>query len=89
MERQKLVERLIYQKYNYTVGGFENSFADGNLEEMPSREEMIKEVYNEVMCATYVEMKMGLYPITQDIRFLGKETIMDLIVTRFNKEGEY
>lgn len=77
--REQTVKKLIKQKINWVVGGYENAVSDKHIEEMPSREQIADEVYQEVIDSKYLEIGAGLMPIQKDIRFLGKQRIKQLI----------
>ncbi len=77
--REIKVAALVREKANWVVGGWENSVTDGHLDTMPPVEDMEAEIYDEVLSAKWVEMKAGLVPITEDIRFLGTKRIKELI----------
>ena len=84
--RTLLVERVVDSSVNWVIGGYENSVADGHIDEMPSQEQMEAEIYDEVMATDYVEVAGGLKQIKKDIRFLGTETIKQMITDQVTRD---
>jgi hypothetical protein len=86
--REKVVKRLIRSKANDILGGLENSILDKEIDEMPPREDIFADIYDDVINADYYETSRGaLVPVHKDIRFLGKSRIESLINERLDKEG--
>lgn len=74
--RKILVARLAVEKARWVVGGYENSVLDELMSEMPSVQEMVEEVYQEMITDSVMLTHKGVIKLTKDIRFLGKETLM-------------
>lgn len=81
-----LIKKVIEEKFNQIVGGYENDLSDHGYK-VPSSDEMKIEVYQEVMQAKVVSTKFGLVSVKKDIRFAGTENIKLWIDQRFQKEG--
>lgn len=86
--REKIVKMVIKESFCEIVGGEENSLADGQIEKMPSIEDLKQWVYDSVMKADNVWTKMGKMSVKKDVRFLGTERIKELIQERFNRDYE-
>lgn len=81
-----LIKKVIEEKFNQIVGGYENDLSDHGYS-VPSAEEMKVEVYQEVMQAKVVSTKFGFANVKKDIRFAGTENIKLWIEQRFQEEG--
>lgn len=83
---QKHAWAQVIEATNYITGGYENDLADGHIDCIPSRECLIEEIYDHVMsCTTYEGCVLGA-PI-KEIRFVGKDFIIEQIKERLIKEG--
>ena len=70
------IRSMCYQ----TLGGWENSVTDGDIKEMPTYKEMEQEVYYEVIhCSTFETESGWLISVGSEIKFAGKENIMEYI----------
>lgn len=68
---------------DWILGGYENDILDGNREEMPSKEVLIDQIYEQVMtCTTYPGTV--IYTPLKQIRFAGKKFILDEIEKELN-----
>ena len=85
MNREEKVRRLVKQKFNWVVGGLENSLADKHIDEMPCAESIKASIHYEVMNAKELEIGPYLMPIQKDIRFLGTEKIKQIIDEVYEK----
>lgn len=85
-KHQKEAIRNIHYGYTWTIGGLENDVQDGNIEALPSVEDMFEQVYAEVMDATFDEMscKAGA-PIC--MKFAGKAFVRKQIAVEFARDG--
>lgn len=88
MKREEMVMRLIAQKYNWVVGGFENEILDGERDQMPTQQTIEEHIYDEVMDADGLEVGFNIFPIKKDIRFLGTEKIKKMINEFYNKKNK-
>lgn len=86
MLREQKVKHLVRVKTGWVLGGHENAVLDGHSKKLPSKEAIISEAYDEVMTAKFLELGGGLIPIEKDIRFMGKEAILELIKKEVEKE---
>ena len=84
-KREEIVQLIIKKEWNSYVGGLENDLEDGFITEMPSRQSIIETVYKIVINTKDVKCQMGYMPVAKDIRFLGKEKIMNMVVEYNNK----
>lgn len=67
--------RNVEGAYTYVLGGYENSVQDGQLDEMPSVEDMFEEVYDEAMNSGHEMlggMRMDGGPAPICVKFDGK-----------------
>jgi len=71
---------------NWIVGGYENSIQDGELDVMPSRAQLIDEIYWTV---THCFCQEGMIASMEvpEVRFAGKKFIMERIEKRLDKWG--
>lgn len=83
---QKLAAKKVKAAYNWIIGGLENSVQDGNLDKMPSIEDMFEQVYDGVMTEDYGDGYAGGNTKTE-LRFAGKQFILDTIANMFRKDG--
>jgi hypothetical protein len=86
--REQLIYMLIEDRYNWILGGYENSLSDGYIETLPSRELIEQEIYEEVIQSKQLSVSFGFISIEKDIRFLGKDKIKQLIHQFVEKQGE-
>ena len=68
MKQEKRALLIIKKRINNVVGGWENAIEDGYEEVMPTKEQLAKEVYEEVIMVA-----------EKEVRFLGVEKIKQLI----------
>lgn len=78
-QKEQLVSIVIKKVWNEVVGGYDNALSDKIMESMPSNEDIIQEVYEEVIRTRFIAMRNGYLPIEKDIRFLGKIRILEMI----------
>ena len=83
--REKIVMLVVKQESNDVVGGYENSISDGHINVMPVREDLLEEIYNQVMMTTIVEGNNCRMSVEKDIRFIGSKKIKELIEARLDK----
>ena len=90
---QRLLRKLICDIRNEIVGGYENSILDNDEEElkkmypngMPTREDIINEIYNEVMDNKSKYLRSNDCPIMLEkkhIHFMGEKFVRELIENR-------
>lgn len=77
-------EELIKEHALLMYGYDENSFLDGYIDQMPPAEEFIDRIYDNVVNGWECEIvtEEGIcFPVVfpRDVRFLGKERIMNII----------
>lgn len=89
-KHQKDAMRNVEGAYTYVLGGYENSVQDGQLDEMPSVEDMFEEVYDEAMNSGHemlggIRMDGGPAPIC--MKFSGKKFIREQIAKLFREDG--
>lgn len=77
--KEQLVSIVIKKVWHEVVGGYDNALSDKILDSMPSNEDIIQEVYEEVIRTRFIAMRSGYLPIEKDIRFLGKIRILEMI----------
>jgi hypothetical protein len=82
--REMVAYKVVEQAYGWVVGGYENSIMDGHITEMPDNEQLVDEIYDEVM---QTENLGRFLPVKKDLRFIGKKRIEELIRERL-KKGE-
>lgn len=78
-KREELVKKVIIKSYNYIVGAWENAVLDGEMEVLPNTQEMVDNVYEEVIETEWVGKMGNQINVEKDIRFLGKEKIKQMI----------
>lgn len=84
---QKLAAKKIEAAYNWIIGGLENDVADGNSDEMPPIEDMFEQVYDGVMTDDFGDGYMGCNKSKTELRFAGKQFILDTIAAMFRRDG--
>lgn len=89
-KHQKNALNNIEGAYTYVLGGYENSVQDGNIDEMPSVEDMFEEVYDEAMNSGHellggMRMDGGSAPIC--MKFAGKKFVREQIAKMFRADG--
>lgn len=77
----------IHHGYNWVIGGLENSVQDGHLEEMPSGEELLQEVYDEVTSCTFDTGFCDTKNAPSCMKFAGKQFILNAIADLLRKDG--
>lgn len=85
--RENMVKMVVKEQVNMVLGGYENSLLDGHIQEMPTHDDLVNEIYQEVMNANEVETPFGMMKVQKDIRFFTKERIIAYIEKRVVKEG--
>ena len=87
-KHQKLAAQQVKHAINWIVGGYENSIQDGHMDasEMPSKEELVDEIYNELMVSSYGPGSCSCHPI-EEIKFAGMDFIKFYTNYRLTKEG--
>jgi len=83
MKRQQRAEKIIENKVDYVIGGYENEISDGHREpgSMPGEQELIEEVYDELMqSGGWDELQR------KDLRFLTTEGLKQ-IIAKYIKEA--
>lgn len=80
-KRERLVKSAIKNEARWIIGGYENSISDGCMkkEDMPSIEHIQTEVYVNVIRGKLESGGSFLLQIKKDVRFLGKERIMQMV----------
>lgn len=86
-KHQKVAAEQLSNAYNWIVGGYENSVTDGDLEEVPSIEELFNEVLDEATSHLYGEGMCSLNPAPAAMNFAGKRFILDTLADLFRAEG--
>lgn len=87
-KRQMMVKMVIRQELNDVIGGFENSLMDKLIDKMPTHDELVAQIYTQVMQARVVETPNGTrIGVEKDIRFFGTDRIKAFIDRRVAKEG--
>lgn len=81
---QKTAFAQVVHATNWIVGGYENAILDGDMEEMPSRVQLIDEIYYQVMNCFSTEDRIVQMQVPE-VRFAGKKFIMECIEKRLNK----
>ena len=84
---QQLAMKKIEHAYNWIVGGIENSLADGHIDEMPPVEDMFEQVYDGLMEEDYGEGFCDTKGARTELRFAGKQFILDHIALMFRNDG--
>ena len=84
---EKRAWREVKNAFEWVVGGYENSVCDGHIEEMPTYEELVEEIYWTVMNCTTEPGYQSCTPC-EEVRFAGKEFIMECINHKMEK-GEF
>ena len=98
--RQKKAYRNIYHTANWIIGGLENTMLDNerDSEEYKSAEAQLKnhnglvdEIYNEAISSVYDDgsccFNESAERFLRDIRFCGKEWLMERVEARVKKMG--
>ena len=75
---EKRAWKEVKNAFNWVVGGYENSVCDGQMEEMPTYEAIVEEIYWTVMNCTTTEGHQSGKPC-DEVRFAGKDFIMECI----------
>lgn len=83
---QKEAYRQVVHASNWIVGGYENAIMDGEMDEMPSRVQLIDEIYWQVMNCFSTEGRIVNMQVPE-VRFAGKKFIMERIENRLTKMG--
>ncbi len=79
MNRELLIKTLIKRTGNFVIGGYENAIEDGTLIEKPDKQGLLQEIYIGVIHENRLAVSGGFIPVKKDIRFVGKERIIELI----------
>lgn len=86
-KHQKVAAEQLDNAYNWIVGGYENSVTDGDMEEMPSVEEMFNEVLDEATSHLYGNGMCSQNPAPAAMNFAGKRFILDTLADLFRADG--
>ena len=92
---ERLLRQIICDIRNEYIGGIENSILDNDentLKELypngyPTREDVIKYIYNEVMCGNNEVLRSPQQPIALEkkhIKFMGEKFVKELIEDRID-----
>lgn len=84
---QKIAAANITNAYNWIVGGHENDVQDGQMESMPSAEEMFGEVYGDAMTCKYDEGMCSSNKAPKEMRFAGAKFCKKFLYDLFIKDG--
>ena len=84
---QKIAAANITHAYNWIVGGYENSVQDGQMESMPSAEEMFGEVYGDAMTYKYAAGMYLNHNAPKEMRFAGAKFCKKFLYDLFIKDG--
>lgn len=74
MKRVKRAERIVKNKEDFVVGGYENEITDGDRETMPSMDELVDEIYWEVIGTAEWEKLQN-----KDLKFLTTKALKEMI----------
>lgn len=75
-KHQKTACLRIMEEINWIIGGYENAISDGHIEKMPTREDLIQEIYGAVTSD-------GAHQdVVKEIRLAGKKFIIERIEKR-------
>lgn len=85
-KREALVKKVVKKSWGFVLGGYKNAQAD-NGTPIPSRTRLVLETYEEVMDTDKIASGFGYEPVAKDIRFLGKERILELIEELADNDG--
>lgn len=86
MERERTVNKLVTQVANDTMGGILNSIEYNELSEDElqtyknmTKEDWYEDIYKDILREPRLFVKGGWIEIKKDIKFLGKEKILEII----------
>lgn len=84
---QKYAAQQVKHAWNWTYGGYENSIMDGYMtkDELPSWEQMVAEIYQEVVTTTHGE-GFSRAGARDEVKFAGKAFIVECIEHLMNKD---
>lgn len=85
-KRQTLIEKVIKQETGWVIAGYENGVADGEFTEMPTCEQLEKEIYKYTINSKGLQIGAGFLPVKKDIRFFTTEAIMEIIKREVSKQ---
>lgn len=86
-KHQKIAAKQVKYAIDYIVGGLENSVQDGYLDEMPSKADMVEDVYSEMMNCSFGPGSCHSGRPVEEVKFAGTEFIKFYINHRLTKEG--
>lgn len=86
-KHQKVAAEQLDNAYTWIVGGHENDVADGNVEEMPSVEELFNEVLDEATSHLYGKGMCSQNPAPAAMNFAGKKFLIETLVSLFEADG--
>lgn len=72
---------------NWIVGGYENGINDGEYDKMPSRKALEEEIYDCIMTCTTGEGFQQFNRPMKEIKFCGKDWLLERIDRRLTKMG--
>ena len=81
------VKKVVKAQINFTLGGWENEIADGGTDVMPSKSQLIEEIYDEIMSLPILFINETEMRVGKEIRFAGEQKIRELIEFYLEKEG--
>jgi hypothetical protein len=82
---QKAAYLQVIAATNWVIGGYENSVADGDMDDLPSEGALVSEIYDTVLNCTTGEGFQSSRPI-KEIRFCTREWIMERVERRVRRE---
>lgn len=77
IHEQKALEQIHYA-YEWVVGSYQDDVKEGIVDEMPSKETLLFDIYEQVMHWTHTELGLYSEPVHQ-IRFSGRSFIISNI----------
>lgn len=86
-KHQKQAIQNIRHGYNWVIGGLENSVQDGQLDALPSIEDMFNEVYDEVMSCFFDIGFCDSKGAPVCMKFAGKTFVREQIAKLFREDG--
>ena len=89
-EHQKIAYRNIRNAFNWIIGGYYNCLQDDDTDYLPeSREALIGEIYDSAMNNLYVPGLEVIGRAPREMRFAGKEFIMERIEKLAESDGDF
>lgn len=87
-QQEEMVKKVAIRHAQHIVGGYENDLEDGNIECMPATEELVNEVYKEIMNNPTLIARGGTIGLKKEVRFLGKSKIEELARWAVEKQNQ-